>query len=182
MLAIPKTPRSQSVVVVGGGPGSMEVAILAVQAGHRVELYEMADKLGGTNEYCCHTTVQSPVGTADDLAGAEVERSAVTIHLNTEITADSECLKCADQIVDALGALPIVPKIAGIDRENVIEASQAHTTRRNDINGERIVVLGGGVAGCEFALKMAQNGKKATVVEMTGTLAAKGNPENRAAL
>ena len=38
------------------------------------------------------------------------------------------------------------------------------------------------MAGCEFALELAQDGKKVTVIEMADKLAAKCNPESRSAL
>lgn len=182
MLAIPRTSSPQSIAVVGGGPGGMEAAILAAQAGHHVDLYEKTDKLGGQMNIAAVPPFKTQLAKLMDYLVRQVEKSGVTVHLNTEVTADSKCLENRNQIVVALGASPLFPKIPGIDRENVIEVSQAHTTRKADVKGDRIVVLGGGFAGCEFALEMAQNGKQATIVEMTGALAAKGNSENRAAL
>lgn len=182
MLEIPKTTKPQRVVVIGGGPGGMEAAILASQAGHRVELYDKAPVLGG--QICIASTPVFKGQMARLLAylRREIERSDVKVFLNTEVTPDSECLKNADQIVVALGAEPIVPKLPGIDRPNVIEVTQAHTVRSGDVKGDKIVVLGGGFSGCEFALEQAMEDKQASVVEMTGTLAAKSNRENGTAL
>ena len=112
----------------------------------------------------------------------EVDRSGVEVVLNKIISADSPELQKADQIVVAIGADPIFPRIPGIDRNNVIEVQQAHTSRSNEIKGDRIVVLGGGFSGCEMALELVQEGKQVTLVEMTNKLAAKANPENGAAL
>lgn len=182
MLVIPKTSKPQRVVVIGGGPGGMEAAILAAQAGHKVELYDMADKLGGQINIASTPPFKAQMAKLLAYLKREVEKAGVEVHLNTEVTPDSECLKGADQIVIALGAAPIFPKIPGIDRDNVIEVTEAHTFRKDDVKGDNIVVLGGGFSGCEFALELAQEGKHSSVVEMTGKLAAKSNQENGTAL
>ena len=182
MLDIPKTSRPQRVVIVGGGPGGMEAAIMAAKAGHKVELYDKADKLGGQINAAATPTFKTQMAKLLTYLKREVSLSGAEVHLGKELTADSPELQGADQVVLALGASPIVPKIPGIKRDNVIEIIDAHLSRAGDVKGNNIVVLGGGLSGCEFALEMAKEGRNATVVEMTSELAVKCNVENRAAL
>lgn len=182
MMNIPRTAKPQNVVVIGGGPGGMEAAILAANAGHRVTLYDKADKLGGQMNVASTPSFKGQMKKLLAYLEREVEKSGAEVVLNTAITPDSPELSKADQIVVALGADPIFPKIPGIDRNHVIEVQEAHTSRAQDIKGEKIVVLGGGFSGCEMALELAQEGKQVTLVEMTDKLAAKANPENGTAL
>ncbi|MBQ1733478.1 MAG: FAD-dependent oxidoreductase [Lachnospiraceae bacterium] len=182
MMNIPRTAKPQNVVVIGGGPGGMEAAILAANAGHRVTLYDKADKLGGQMNVASTPPFKGQMKKLLAYLEREVEKSGAEVVLNAAITPDSPELSKADQIVVALGADPIFPKIPGIDRNHVIEVQEAHTSRAQDIKGEKIVVLGGGFSGCEMALELAQEGKQVTLVEMTDKLAAKANPENGTAL
>lgn len=182
MMNIPRTAKPQNVVVIGGGPGGMEAAILAANAGHRVTLYDKADKLGGQMNVASTPSFKGQMKKLLAYLEREVEKSGAEVVLNAAITPDSPELSTADQLVVALGADPIFPKIPGIDRNHVIEVQEAHTSRAQDIKGEKIVVLGGGFSGCEMALELAQEGKQVTLVEMTDKLAAKANPENGAAL
>lgn len=80
-----------------------------------------------------------------------------------------------------MGASPLVPPIPGIENPNVIEVIDAHTNRLDEIKGE-IVILGGGLSGCDFALELAQRGNRVTIVEMADKLAAKCNWTSRSAL
>ena len=45
--------------------------------------------------------------------------------------------------------------------------------------GDEVVVLGGGLAGCEAAIHLAQEGKKVTIVEMRDELAPDANVRHR---
>jgi len=70
----------------------------------------------------------------------------------------------ADEIIVATGATPKVLPIPGIDLPHVIEAIEY--LNKNKTVGERVVVVGGGLTGCEIAYDLALQGKKVTLVEM----------------
>ena len=44
---LPRLTRKKKVLVIGGGPGGMQAAIIAAQKGHNVTLYEKGSQLGG---------------------------------------------------------------------------------------------------------------------------------------
>ncbi|MFC1941318.1 FAD-dependent oxidoreductase [Chloroflexota bacterium] len=67
-----------------------------------------------------------------------------------------------DAVFIATGSTPIVPDIPGVEKENVVTATDLLLGRRKV--GEFVVVLGGGLVGNEVALYLAQDGKKVTVV------------------
>jgi NADPH-dependent 2,4-dienoyl-CoA reductase/sulfur reductase-like enzyme len=54
--------------------------------------------------------------------------------------------------------------IPGLDGPNVVPVILAHLQRER-VRGESLVVCGGGLSGCDFALEAAMAGKKVTVVE-----------------
>ena len=63
----------------------------------------------------------------------------------------------------ATGATPIIPNIQGLTGEMLISATDALLGREKV--GDSVVVIGGGLVGCETALYLSQKGKKVTVVE-----------------
>lgn len=160
-----KTQRPRKIAVVGGGPAGMEAARVAAQQGHDVTLYEKSHALGGQVNAAAKPWFKQRLRRFIEWQQLQLQKSGVHVKLNAEIQLDSPELMWADRIIVALGARPFVPSIPGIHADNVIGVIDSHMHPEN-VQGDRIVVCGGGASGCDCALELAMEGKKVTIVEM----------------
>ena len=156
--------KKKRVAVIGGGIGGMEAAILCAKRGHTVTLYEKSDKLGGV-----FIAAAAPSFKEKDRALIEWYRREITVHpievkLNTEIT-DIKSLE-ADEIIVATGAKAKRIPIPGV--ENAVEAVD-YLLGKKEV-GENVVIIGGGLTGCEIAYDLFLQGKKPRIVEMQDDL------------
>ena len=162
---IKKTDDPKNVVVIGGGPGGMEAARVAALEGHTVTLYEKSDKLGGTVIPASQPCFKERLRRFTAWQIRQLEKLDVDIRFNKEITADSPELEAADRIIVAIGAVPAKVPIKGIDGDNVVNVIDYHLDN-SKLQGDKIVVCGGGASGCDCALELAMEGKDVTIAEM----------------
>ncbi|MFH1087094.1 MAG: FAD-dependent oxidoreductase, partial [Chloroflexota bacterium] len=85
-----------------------------------------------------------------------------------EATAESVRKVNAEVVVIATGATALIPQLPGIGGKNVVTGVDLLMGRAQV--GDRVIVAGGGVTGCEIGVWLAQKGKKVTIVEMMGQL------------
>ena len=171
--------HSKKVVVVGGGPGGLSAAYTATQRGHKVILLEKEPKLGGTLNYLEHDCHKGDLMVYRDHMISKVLSSDVDVRLNTEATA--ELLKSLEPevVLCAVGAEPVVPPIPGL-KENSLTAKQLYSYKKE--LGDRIIIIGGGLSGCEMGLSYADEGHHVTVVEMGPQIASQANHIHRPAI
>lgn len=169
--------KKKKVLIAGAGVAGLEAAVTAAKRGHKVILCEKSDKVGGI--------LKSEQAISFKLAmynlGLTLERLAldegVEIRLNTVVTPEYVEKEKPDALILAVGSNPLIPKLPGIDRENVVVVNNYYLEKEKV--GDTVVVLGGGLAGCECAIHLGMEGKKVHLVEMRDTLAPDCNIRNR---
>lgn len=171
-----KTENPKKIAVIGAGPGGLEAARVAAAQGHDVTLYDKADVIGGQLVAASTPSFKKHLREFVEYEKTQIKKNGVKVVLGKEITPDSPELAEADRIILALGAVPSVPPIPGI--ENAVEVCDAHL-HPEKIKGDKIVVAGGGVSGCEIALELAYEGKDVTIVEMLKELCPTALLDNR---
>lgn len=99
------------------------------------------------------------------------------IRTGTEVTREYAEAQEADALIIAVGSAPIVPPIPGLDGRNVIVVNEYY--REKEKVTDSVVVLGGGLAGCECAIHLGMEGKTVHLVEMRDSLAPDTNVRHR---
>ncbi len=164
---LPAPEASRKVLIVGGGVGGCQAAVTAAERGHQVILAEKSDRLGGTINFTDKDEDKADLMNAKNVIINDAVRSGADIRLNTEVDKAFIDEVKPDAIIIAVGAHPFVPPIPGI--EKAINALDAYD--RMDEIGENVVIVGGGLVGCEVGLHLANHGRKVTVVEMLPMIA-----------
>jgi 2,4-dienoyl-CoA reductase-like NADH-dependent reductase (Old Yellow Enzyme family)/thioredoxin reductase len=157
--------KPKRVLVVGGGPAGMEAALRAAWAGHTVLLCEKENYLGGYLRPGSAPEFKSDIRRLLEYYPRQLKKAGVDVQLGCPFDEALATEVEADVIILALGSTPALPKIPGADGNNVHQAVDV-LNGAAEIEGETVVVIGGGGVGCETSLFLAQNGKKVTVLEM----------------
>lgn len=170
-------PRKKKVLVAGGGVAGLKAAITAAQRGHEVILCEKSSKVGGILK----SEQAIPFKREMYELGLVLERQAleegVDIRVDTMVTPGYVESISPDALILALGSNPIVPPLPGIDSPNVVVVNNYYLEK--DKVEDTVVVLGGGLAGCECAVHLGMEGKRVHLVEMRPTLAPDCNIRHR---
>ncbi|PXX44495.1 2-enoate reductase [Hungatella effluvii] len=164
--------KSRRVMVVGGGAAGCEAARVLAVRGHKPELFEKGDRLGGNL-----IPGGAPDFKEDDLALAhwyevQLQNLKVPVHFHTCVDRDMVMAGNYDAVIIAAGSRPKVFSLG--DDERVYPAAQVLTGEKDC--GDTTVVIGGGLVGCETALWLAEQGKNVTIVEALDRLMAVNGP------
>ena len=159
--------KSKKIAVIGGGIGGMETALVAAKRGHTVTIYEKSDKLGGVFNAAATPSFKEKDRALLAWYRREIAKyPSIDVKLNTEVK-DPASLG-ADKVVVATGAVANKLPVKGL--EYGMEAID-YLLGEKPV-GDNVVVIGGGLTGCEIAYELYLKGKKPTIVEMKDDLIA----------
>lgn len=160
---IKKAKKIKNVAIIGGGIGGMEAARVLSLRGHKVEIYEKIDKLGGV---FIQASSASFKGKLRDLLNWYIKQMKdlnVDIHFNSEVK-DLSDIK-ADAYVIATGSKAKKMRIKGFEKG--IEACDYLDGAKV---GQKVAVIGGGLTGCEIAYELYLENKEPIIIEMQDDL------------
>jgi len=176
--------RYRRITVIGGGPAGMEAARIAATRGHQVTLLEKESSLGGQLIPATRPSFKRPLKKYLDYMIKQMEKQGVNVELGLQATPEIVKKTEPDEVVLATGAYPMVPDLPGV-KENLnkkgVYTSVKVLQEELTLNGD-VVVVGGGVVGCETALFLAYHGNKVVLVEELEAIANDLNLVSRIAL
>ena len=165
------TGLKRKVLIIGGGPAGMEAAITAKRRGFEVDLWEKADKLGGTLWPAGGPDFKADVLKLITYLETQCHKLGVNISLNKAATKDNIKGLDYDRIILATGANPAMPPIEGIEKTVLATDYLTHQVT----TGDNVVIIGAGLAGSEAACDLAGQGKNTVLIEMLPDILALAN-------
>ncbi len=165
-----RTDTPKRVAIIGGGLGGMEAARILALRGHIPEIYEKTSELGGVFIAAATPSFKEKDRQLLAWLKLQLKKLGIRVHYNFEVRPDS--LPNADEYIIATGAVPNRTHIPGADTYSM-EATDYLLGKREV--GENVVIIGGGLTGCEIALDLFRKGKKPQIVEMKDDLIAVKN-------
>jgi len=172
-LAITPAERKRSVLVIGGGPAGMEAARVSALRGHKVTIWEKASTLGGNLIPAAVPDFKDDYRRLLEYLRTQIKKVGVTVELEKEATLEAIKAFNPEVVFVATGASHIIPEIEGVEKGmkagRVVTAIDTLLGKKNV--GESVVIIGGGLIGCETALYLAKQGKTVTVLEILDTVA-----------
>lgn len=148
-LHLGPTQRVKRIAVVGAGPAGMSCAVVLAQRGHRVEVFEAQDHLGGQFALAQRIPGKEEFAETIRYFARQLELHGVAVHRSTLVDASTLASGGFDDVVLATGVAPRVPDIPGLDHPSVITYPELLTGARTP--GQRVAVIGAGGIGVDVS-------------------------------
>ncbi|MBA7626132.1 NADH oxidase [subsurface metagenome] len=161
--------KRKKVIIVGGGPSGLEAAWVAAARGHNVTLYEKNSALGGQYRIAAIPPFKQDIARAISYYIHMCKKYGVVFKMGTEATAKQILADKPDAVIIATGGEPIMPDISGINGNRIAIAWDILEGKKQA--GNKVLIVGGGMVGCEVADFLGEHLHNVTLIEMLSEIA-----------
>ncbi len=172
------------VSIIGAGPAGLEAARVLKLRGFQPVVYEQRNEAGGQLIPGCKPPDKDIIKWYQNALLKNVEE--LNIEVKTGIRAEPHQVLNTDNpyaVVVAIGAKPVIPaNIPGVNSENVFTAIDILNNPVLLKDRSKVVIVGGGMSGCELAELLTGKNCTVSIVEMQPELATNESAITRTAM
>ena len=151
------TQSPKNIAVVGAGPAGLSFSTYAAERGHKVSLFDKADKIGGQLNVANQVPGKEEFYETIRYFNERLKATGVTVNLNHEVSAEELKEKGFDYVVIATGIEPRKPNIEGIDHNKVM--SYLDVLKFKKPVGKKVAVIGAGGIGFDVSEYLTHEGE-----------------------
>ena len=168
-MQIKPAMKRKKIIIVGGGPAGLEAAWVTAARGHAVTVYEKNSTLGGQYRIAAIPPFKQDISSALSYYIHMGKKHGVNFKMGTEATAKQVIAQNPDAVIIATGSEPIIPDIRGIKGNRLATAWDILEGKKQP--GNRVLIVGGGMVGCEVADFLGEHLHEVTLIEMLSEIA-----------
>lgn len=160
--------KPKSFAIIGGGIAGMDAAIILAKRGHNVTIYEKSGHLGGFLIPASKLEFKEKLRNLLAWYENEIAKYSdkIKIEFYTKVKSAKDLLKDKEnpvsKVLVATGAVTYMPRVKGLAR--AVPALD-YLNGKSPVYGSNVIVIGGGVTGCEIALDLIAKDKNPTIIE-----------------
>jgi len=148
--------KSKRIAVIGAGPSGLAFSCYAAERGHKIDLFDSRDEIGGQFNYAKQIPGKEEFYETLRYYAKQIDVLGINLKLNTLADKATLLKQGYDDVVIATGISPRTPAIPGVDHEKVL--SYIDVLRDHKEVGKRVAVIGAGGIGFDVAEYLVEDG------------------------
>jgi 2,4-dienoyl-CoA reductase-like NADH-dependent reductase (Old Yellow Enzyme family)/thioredoxin reductase len=167
------------ILVAGAGPAGLAAARECALAGHDVVICEQGEGPGGLLGLAAKAPGRGELKDILQFFDRELARLDISVRYQTPLTQDLLKEISPDHVVLATGSMPQMPVIKGLFTTSMHLVTGVDVMADTETAGEKVMVLGGGMAGLIVADFLADQGKTVVVLNRKKSFAEEMSSNDR---